>query len=67
MTKQEYMAHIIALYRAANMADSGKAPAWMKPVMAGQAGCAALDTMLHEMVKAGVLTAEELQAFHDNL
>ena len=68
MTKTQYMNLIAQLYRAANTADSdNKAGAWMHPDMAGDAGCAALDKMLHEMVKCGVISNDELQLFHDEL
>jgi hypothetical protein len=68
-SKKDFMAHVRAIYRAANLADSDSPDraTWMHPKMAGEAGCAALDTMLHEMVKCGVLTHEELQHFHDTL
>ena len=69
MIKAAYMQHITALYRAANMSDSDnpERAAWMKPAMAGEAGCAALDKMLRAMLENGVLTSDEHQAFYDNL
>ena len=68
MYKSVFMDHVRALYRAANMADQpDQRPEWMKPAMAGDAGCAALDLMLHNMVGCGALTESELQQFHDTL
>jgi hypothetical protein len=68
MTQQEALAHVRALYRALNTADSD-APAgdWMHHTMAGDAGCRALDTMLHGWVRCGAMRESELQTFHDTL
>ena len=67
MTKEQYLAHLTAIYRAANLADSDHPEPWMKPQMAGRAGCATIDKLLHSMVDVGVLTNEEHQSFLDNL
>lgn len=69
MTKKAFLAHVAALYRAMNMADSDN-PArarWMDPSLAGANGCAILDQLLHAQVAAGTLTHAELQVFHDTL
>lgn len=69
MTKPEFLAHVAAIYRVGNRSDSDSAEreTWTKPEMAGEACCAALDAMLHAMVRAGALSAEELQQLHDTL
>lgn len=69
MTKETFLRKVTELYRVGNYADSDspEREAWTKPEMAGEACCAALDTMLHNMVEAGVLSADELQRFHDTL
>jgi hypothetical protein len=60
---------LAALYRVANASDSdGEArQAWTKGAMAGEAFCRPVDSALREMVKAGVITAEESQEFYDSL
>lgn len=69
MTKQQFLDHVAAIYRVGNFADSDspQREAWTHPDMAGVACCAALDKMMHQMVRVGVLSAEDLQAFHDSL
>lgn len=69
MTKQEFLKTVAKLYAVGNMSDSDNParPDWVKPEMAGDACCAALDSMLHAMQLANVLTDEEVQAFYDNM
>tara|TARA_R110002020_G_scaffold39043_1_gene116733 strand:+ start:776 stop:1180 length:405 start_codon:yes stop_codon:yes gene_type:complete len=68
-SKKDFIAKVAALYRIANMSDSDnpERPRWVKPAMAGEAGCAALDTMLRAMLACGALTADEHQEFYDNV
>lgn len=69
MTKQQYLNKLAALYRVANMADSDnpERPDWVQPDMAGIAGCALFDAAIHAMVKCGAITADDRDAFYDNL
>lgn len=69
ITKQAFLAKLANLYRECNMADSDNPDRsdWMKPGMAGEAGCAAFDMALRNMVKCGAITAEEHQDFLDGL
>lgn len=73
MTKQEFLAHVAALYRVGNLSDSDSKERedWTRPAMAAQACCGALDDMLREMLRemraAGVLTADEHQRFYDDM
>lgn len=68
MTKQEFIAHFVAMYRAGNRADSDdQALDWTRPAMAGEACCRPLDLMMQQMVVHGVLTDDERQAIYDTL
>ena len=70
MTKQEFIAHAVAMYRVANMSDSDIDPRreeWTVPAMSGGACCQHLDAMFQAMRKAGVLTSEEMQEIYDTL
>lgn len=68
MTKQAFLDHVAALYRAMNMSDSDNPDRanWMDPSMAGANGCALLDDLLHRQIGL-TLTAEEHQSFYDNI
>lgn len=52
MAKSEAMAHILALYRAMNLADSDSddRPDWAHSEMAGRDGCKHLDAILRAML-----------------
>jgi hypothetical protein len=69
MTKEAALAKIKNLYRVLNLADSDsdQRAEWTTPAMAGPAGCALLDKLLHAWVREGVITADDLQYFHDTL
>ena len=66
-TKEAFLKHVTAIYRIGNLSDSDNRPSWTKPEMAGLAGCSALDSMLREMETCGALSADERQAFYDNM
>jgi hypothetical protein len=71
MSKAEFLSKLAELYRAANTADAGNCRpiehAWMRPDMAGDAGCAAIDRMTRAMVDCGAMTSDELEAFYSTL
>lgn len=70
MTKREFLKLFAQMYRVGNRSDAHpheRAEQWTKPAMAGDACCGALDGMSRELVKAGVFTAEEMQAVYDTL
>jgi hypothetical protein len=68
ISKEDFLAKLADLYRIGNVADHETNPnAWAVPSMAGDACCNPIDRMLDNMRKRGVLTAEEQQAFYDNL
>jgi hypothetical protein len=69
MTKGEFKAAWIAMYRVGNYADSDYEwrQEWTHPAMAGVACCKLLDQMANEMVRVGVLTQEEMQSMYDSL
>lgn len=69
MTKQEFLAHVRALYVVGNLSDSDSdsREAWTTPAMAGAACCRALDRMLREMTDCGAITSDEHQSFYDNM
>lgn len=69
MSKEEFFAHLHALYRAMNYADSDdeRKADWMPHQMAGWAGCGHLDAMLHDLVEGNVISQDEFQRFHDEM
>ena len=67
MKKEEFLAHLRALYRAANSADQPDAPDWMKGEMVSEAGCRQLDRMLHHMILCGALTQNEYDEFVNSI
>lgn len=70
MTKSEYLTKLRGLYIVANRSDHDEKPAgeaWTKPAMAGQAGCAAIDHIITQMVVCGAMTADERDNFYDEL
>lgn len=70
MTKEQFLAHIKALYRLGNRSDSDEHPSdesWTVPAMAGSLLCAKLDVLLHDLLHADVLTADEHQKLYDEL
>lgn len=72
MTKREFQSLFAQMYRVGNRSDGHphENPAnetWTKPAMAGDACCGLLDEMSSRLVKAGVFTAEEMQAVYDTL
>lgn len=66
MTKQEFLASMAKMYRVANLADSDIREDWTSPDMA-RTVCSRFDRMLDDMIESGVLTADERQAFIDDL
>jgi hypothetical protein len=69
MTKTQFLKNVQSLYRVANLADSDSPDRadWTKPDMAGNLCCKHLDKMLHDMLKAGIITNEDFSKFHDTL
>lgn len=68
MTKQEFLDHVQALYRVANLSDSDspQRESWTHPSMA-QETCGALSKLLHYLNDIGVLSSVEHQEFFDTL
>lgn len=69
LSKEKFFAHLHALYRSMNYADSDdpRKADWMPSKMAGQIGCQHIDKLLHDLVEHNVITEDELQQFHDEM
>lgn len=68
MTKQQFINHLTACYRIANMSDSDnpQRPTWTNPKMAADV-CSPLDTIFHNLRDMGILTSDEHQEIYDTL
>lgn len=68
MTKQEYLAHLQAVYRVANLSDSDSPDKvdWLDADAAAHQ-CRPIDKMLHELRARGIISDDERQAFYDTL
>lgn len=69
MTKDKFLAKLADLYRVGNAADSDSEAreSWTHHTMAGESFCRKIDEAMREMVKSGVLTEDEAQAWYDTL
>lgn len=68
MSKQEYLAHLQAVYRIANLSDSDspKRADWLDADAAGHQ-CRPIDKMIQALEDKGLISQDERRAFYDNL